>query len=438
MSNDLQKYENWRAITESDYVTMFIKTWFAFIATLREMYPKENLNDIIGKGDTVFINPFLANFETHYLEYNDFEKVKDNILKVYSLGRKYVLENQKFNRFFVEDFYYLNKKFKYQKEADDYDCSVRYAGDCILVIHVLFKNKNYYQEKKPLIIKSRVDFSDLIKRQFRDNEIEKYLDDESVYLYQFVEWLKNRVVSSYIAAFIAGKYNEKFSKKDFNVLNALNTQEINRVLQSGITAMLDDSTPKSELLYFQMPCANFKYKLSDNQSVPIIDTYKWFLKFIYFLRNALFHEIIDPLENFWQDMFKNAYLALKEILDGNIKFLQEQDKVKETIYYSAWEEMRNKPKVYIPNFNEHYDNGDLEIEMISYLINGESCEIKANISLDYWADPYTVKRITSSYSAKIKRGQYLIESFKMKKTDETIVKQIGGDINNYVHKQNIN
>ena len=46
MSENVQKYENWRAITESDYVTMFIKTWFAFVATLRELYPKENLEDI--------------------------------------------------------------------------------------------------------------------------------------------------------------------------------------------------------------------------------------------------------------------------------------------------------------------------------------------------------------------------------------------------------
>lgn len=32
MSENVQKYENWRAITESDYVTMFIKTWFALVS----------------------------------------------------------------------------------------------------------------------------------------------------------------------------------------------------------------------------------------------------------------------------------------------------------------------------------------------------------------------------------------------------------------------
>ena len=66
MTNDLQKYESWRAITESDFVTMFIKTWFAFVATLREFNPVEDINKIIGKGDSIFINPYLDDFERKY------------------------------------------------------------------------------------------------------------------------------------------------------------------------------------------------------------------------------------------------------------------------------------------------------------------------------------------------------------------------------------
>lgn len=101
MSDNVQKYENWRAITESDYVTMFIKTWFAFVATLRELYPKENLNDVIGKGDKVFLNPYLDDFEEKYHCYNSLKKSLDDILKVYRLGREYTLKNNKYNRFFL-------------------------------------------------------------------------------------------------------------------------------------------------------------------------------------------------------------------------------------------------------------------------------------------------------------------------------------------------
>jgi len=47
----------------------------------------------------------------------------------------------------------------------------------------------------------------------------------------------------------------------------------------------------------------------------------WFLDFVYRLRNALFHEIIDPLDQEWQIIFKNAYLVLKEIVDLNIEVI---------------------------------------------------------------------------------------------------------------------
>ena len=50
----------------------------------------------------------------------------------------------------------------------------------------------------------------------------------------------------------------------------------------------------------------------------------WFLDFVYRLRNALFHEIIDPLDEEWQIIFKNAYLVLKEIVDINIKELDQK------------------------------------------------------------------------------------------------------------------
>lgn len=53
------------------------------------------------------------------------------------------------------------------------------------------------------------------------------------------------------------------------------------------------------------------------------DSVLWFLDFIYRLRNALFHEIIDPLDEEWQIIFKNAYLVLKEIVDLNIGQIQE-------------------------------------------------------------------------------------------------------------------
>ena len=55
------------------------------------------------------------------------------------------------------------------------------------------------------------------------------------------------------------------------------------------------------------------------------DVFNWFIDFVVSLRNALFHEIIDPLDEEWQAIFKNAYLALKTMLDTISDYLIEKE-----------------------------------------------------------------------------------------------------------------
>ena len=67
-------------------------------------------------------------------------------------------------------------------------------------------------------------------------------------------------------------------------------------------------------------CLNIAWNVSGRNSV-LADkekTYLWFISFIYRLRNALFHEIIDPLNDEWQVIFKNSYHVLKQVVDQNI------------------------------------------------------------------------------------------------------------------------
>ena len=55
-----RKYEQWKAITESDFVTLFIKTWFTFIAVLRELNPDVDVftADGMPRGDKPFLNAY--------------------------------------------------------------------------------------------------------------------------------------------------------------------------------------------------------------------------------------------------------------------------------------------------------------------------------------------------------------------------------------------
>lgn len=414
MSNNIQKYENWRAITESDYVTMFIKTWFAFVATLRELYPKDNLSEVIGKGDKVFLNPYLDDFQSKYFYYNRISTIKEDILKVYKLGRDYTLENSKYNRFFAEDFYILNKGYSWKKATDDYECSIKYSSDFVLSVYVKYLDKCLYMNGTPLIVSEKIDISDLISSEnLEEHQIFSFLDDEASYINFVTNEIINRVSIEFISKITSEEFTSKYSPKSLIYLNSLSLS-INADLVSALALMRDPSIKKDNLLFSQSPCSNFIYKAEDGADVPEIDTYKWFLNFVYFMRNALFHEIIDPLDTFWQEIFKHSYLALKEILNGNINYFLEKEDIEKLIYELAWNEVLEKKDVYVPNFNENYNNADLEIELINYSVDESDVEIKANISFDYWYDAYSMKRMFSVCKSKILRSNKTVDKFKMR------------------------
>ncbi len=422
MSNDLQKYENWRAITESDFVTMFIKTWFAFVATLRELNPVEDINKIIGKGDSIFINPYLVDFERKYYVYNVFESVKYDILKVYKLGRQYVLENEKYYRFFNEDFYSLNNSFVFKKEDEHYCCTVKLKEKYILAIRVVIKDSEYQIDNKPLIIDCEVEFKDIINAPLNESVAKHFLQDEGAYIKQLSNSLESRVTSTFLNKFANSKFDKIFAKKTFNRLDAFFRQIIYNALILSMSNMADDTINSENLLYHQIPCPNFIYKASNEESIPIIDTYKWFLKFVYFLRNALFHEIIDPLEKFWQNIFKHAYLALKEILDGNIRFLKEKEAITKILNDMVWTEIEKRPKEFIPYINEHANNSrDLKIVFTDYNVSIDEITFKAIISLEYWTITDELKLIDLLCNATVDRTKAQFEKFELKKTSEKII-----------------
>ena len=410
MAENIQKYENWRAITESDYVTMFIKTWFAFVATLRELYPKDNLDDIIGKGDKVFLNPYLEDFENRYILYNRIDKVRGDILRVYELGRKYTLENKKYNRFFAEDFYAINESYLWKSTTDDYDCSIKFSSKYKISVHIKYLDEEFYLDNKPLILSEKIDISDLISSEnLTDSQIKKFLDDEAAYIDYVTHEITNRVSIGYISRITNGELNSNYSPEVLERLNAL-TLAINAEFILALSLMKDSNVTKENLLFSQSPCNNFIYKSEDGAEISKVDTYKWFLKFVYFMRNALFHEIIDPLDAFWQEIFKHSYLVLKEILDGNINYFLEKGNATKLIQEHAWKEILDKKDVYVPNFNESYDNGELEIKITEYYVDDRQISLKAVLRLDYM---HSLKQMNVDCNAEINRESMEILQFKM-------------------------
>lgn len=407
MSKDIGKYKNWRAITESDYVTMFIKTWFAFVATLRTLYPKDNLDEIIGKGDKIFLNPYLENFHNSFYFYNDFEKIKEHILKVYTMGRIFVLENPKYNRFFVEDFYAINETFNWKKKTDDYECRIKYSKKNEICIEAKYIKSDFWIEGAPLIISEKVDISDLINsKNLSDNQRHDYMEDESLFLENVLNQLSDLISRELFLEAEKIKKEFKFKKKVENAFKATSLS-INEEYRKIFFAMKSSNEIKDNILFTQLPCANFIHKIGNNEKVDEIDSYKWFLNFVYFMRNALFHEIIDPLDTFWQEVFKSSYMVLKEILDGNINYILDKEDILNLIELKFWDKIWDKPDVYLPNLNDSVNDNSLEIELKEYSVELSSINGKVKITKEYWTNDDKLEKMESkcnfAYNREIKK-----------------------------------
>lgn len=75
----------------------------------------------------------------------------------------------------------------------------------------------------------------------------------------------------------------------------------------------------------------------------LIYRYLWFISFVYRLRNALFHEIIDPLNDEWQVIFKNSYHVLKQVVDQNIWRLKQLKLLPSASQAAAEEDYNREP-----------------------------------------------------------------------------------------------
>ena len=53
-------YKNWKAVTEADFVSLFIKTWFAYISTLRTMFPEAYTR----RGDKKYLDAYKKFYKT--------------------------------------------------------------------------------------------------------------------------------------------------------------------------------------------------------------------------------------------------------------------------------------------------------------------------------------------------------------------------------------
>ena len=121
-------------------------------------------------------------------------------------------------------------------------------------------------------------------------------------------------------------------------------------------------------------------------------------------------------------MFKHAYLALKEILDGNIQYLKEKNAIEKILQFMIWEEIEKRMEEFLPHINENANNsGNLEIKFNDYNVNIDEITFSATILLEYWTISDEVKQIELSCKASVDRTKAKFVRFKLEKNSEKIL-----------------
>ena len=108
-----RKYEQWKAITESDFVTLFIKTWFTFIAVLRELNPDVDVftADGMPRGDKPFLNAYKEGIMPFVQKNIDTDDFAQELFSMYPISMRKVMDV--FPQYFFQTFFQINREFSY-------------------------------------------------------------------------------------------------------------------------------------------------------------------------------------------------------------------------------------------------------------------------------------------------------------------------------------
>jgi len=355
-----KKHEQWRAITESDFVTLFIKTWFTFIAVLRETNPDVNVFAEDGKprGDKPFLNAYKENIMPIVQKNISVDAISQELFKMHPIGMKKVIEV--FPQYFFSTFFRMNESFIYRDKIIDVDAEGKIKERYQVNIHIVdrFKLKfylgasGYFRTKKYNVeIKQEIDLRPIIeatvaKHRFRNlevNEIQFLQDFHNGILIEISNVLRNYLVDKLPQKEYNQTINSKIEGAFSRVQSALRIKfEYNYKYPHEVN-VLDDSD--SYAIAYQLPFNGFGRISQGNVYIQHKEEYSdlivsrainWFADYVYSLRNALFHEIISPLDEEWQIIFKSAYLILKQISDvciSSISRIEEFPKSKENAVF---------------------------------------------------------------------------------------------------------
>ena len=410
-------YNNWKAITESDFVTLFIKTWFAFIATLRELYPHSSKPYYQASGDAPYLSSYKADFSDNFLFFCSYDSIVQNLHDVYRLGLRVTCE--KYPRFLVQDFYSINNSFR-EFHEEKFKSPGGYEGNLRLTIRnkeagiakaeLLCSDKKFIEDAETdyIVVSVEINYNDILEKIIQTIEATHVALAENELITQFYSALFGEVTTKLIYK-LEQKRNvipEKGHIKLRNVFSAMQSFCM-RAAESIKNLCLSADISEEYKLLAQSPVTDFLQSFGELSPLEKQRAFLWFIGYSYRLRNALFHEIIDPLDATWQLIFKNAYLVLKQIVDSNINWLKTTTMLKSKAPQIFIDDFKNAPPPQIPiekdddtTFSidnvelKYYNQSGATVHVWSTIIcKGTSFHIECNIKWDEKLENPKVKNV---------------------------------------------
>ena len=298
----MSNYKSWDIYTEIDYISLFIKTYLAFISTVKNITKKDDE----WKAMEAYMGHYSFKEKLNFSEKKDFNNIKN----LYLLGKN-VFEISKRDDYLFSNFFTIYKdfsdtkirnniRFNHQRKNADihWVFSILYRWD---KLELKFKSEKIVYEKSwdEIIFDKNKEF------KINENDIKK----EKLYIKEnFLEYLNKK-----------NFYNNFSLDYDSN--------NIKIFLESEMVDYLDLIFNK---IFPLKPFNNFENAESFNASEQA-EVKKWLAWILKDVRNLVMHAYIDPLDKTTKELYKNWYNILRKILENNIDYLENNIQINENI-----------------------------------------------------------------------------------------------------------
>lgn len=292
-----ENFQNWQLSVASEYLSMYIKTWFAFLATAKKLHP----SSISQSGDGSLIKAYKDGLA---VPQNYTDDIHPHIQRLFSISQ--IVIRGSLPDSYLGYFYKVNNNF-----------SVRISSNPKHDVSIEYRDK-LNGKKSPNLFINYKSTADKFNKVLGQHSVECNLSLQKLIESDSFEVHDKGFDLLYDTMLDAGE-------SLINVMPRIRNQEERigylRGQLATIMQLVRQETNFHDLFQPQ-PFHGFESSgLEESLGGKDVTTLKWFIDFNYHLRNILFHHVLDPFDPQWLELFKHAYLALQELVSFNVQRL---------------------------------------------------------------------------------------------------------------------